>query len=241
MISREEAYRLVDAAFDHIEREAKENSDEKRAAQQRAALTIIRDFIDRAGWGDLLQRRLVTFIQGKPEGSPSEARELPKLLEPRRNSRRALQRFLYDLRPLPGSLEIIGSLVVAEEGLEGSHGGGGVFEPENVAGVDKKGGAALKWLKIHIVEMTGYTAGAAGLPETRRLPEDLLQRALGAWRHSVPMQTGKPAKPVTTNTIRLWRTRRGSLAEIFNLEFERGFRDKLANSIDKSKLLARVN
>ena len=242
MTDREEAHRLLDAAFDLLDHEAKANSAEARAAAQAAALTVLNAIFDQAGWRDFLQRRLVTFIVGKPEGSPSEAGELAKLVEQRRNFRRALTRLLYDLPLLPASLKTIWELVMAEEGREEEgreREGGGVFEPDPVAGV--RSSPSTEILKIELVEKIGYTAGAAGLPETRRLTDDLLQRAHGAWRRYTLKRTGDAPDPVTSETIRIWCTRPGRLAEVFNAAYERGGRDKRANRIDRSKLLARVN
>jgi hypothetical protein len=240
MIDREEARRLFEAAFDHLDREAAASSDEARAAEQKAALTVIDDFLDRAGWSDLLRRRAVTFVHGKPEGSSSQAGELASLIEKPRNFRRALARLLYDLPLLPASRKAIWSFVMAEEGREGIRCGGGVFEPEPVAGVDREDSASIENLKINFVEMIGYTAGAAGLTEKRRLTGELLQRACGAWRRHTLRRTGEAPDPVARETIRGWCTKPGRLADVFNAAYKRGRRDKEANRIESSKLLARV-
>jgi hypothetical protein len=241
MIDREEAHRLLDAAFDHLDREAAENSADKRDSQQKAALRVIDNFLNCAGWRDLLQRRLVTFIQGKPAGSPSQASELAPLVEKPRNFRRAEARLLGDLHLMPGSLRAIWSMVAAEDGYDGAHGGGGIYEPDPRAGVDKQGGAAIEALKINLVEMIGYTAGATGLPKTRRLTNELLQRAHEAWRRHTLSRTGKSPDPVAPKTIRIWCTKPGRLAEVFNEAYEKGRRDQLHNRIDRSKLLARID
>ena len=182
---------------------------------------------------------MVTHVHGKPAGSPAEARELAALIKTRRNFRRAAARLLYDLRLLPASRKAIFSLVMAEEGRDGAHGGGGVFEPEHVAGVDRQGGAAIEALKINLVEMTGYTAGAAGLPETRRLSHELLIRAALAWVWFKRQDDGKHPDPVTTETIRAWCTKPGRLADVFEYAYERGRRDKAAKRVDGSKMLSR--
>ena len=241
MIDREEAHRLLDAAFDHLEQEAAANNNAARAAAQNANLTVIQDFFSRAGWNDFFHRRAVTFIHGKPEGSPSEASELGPLVKNSRNFRRATARLLYDLGLLPGSLFGIWSLIMAEEGRDGAHGGGGVFEPDSVAGVDKKGGAAIELLKIELVKMIGYTAGAVDLPKTRRLTNELLQRAHEAWRRHTLRRTGASPDPVTRETIRSWCTKPGRLADVFNEAYKRGCDDREAKRIDRWKLLARVD
>jgi hypothetical protein len=234
---REEARRLVDDVFDIFEQERAANSDKARAAAQAAAVTVINNFFDRAGWSDFFQRLMVTHVHGKPAGSPAEARELAALIKTRRNFRRALERLLYDLRLLPASRKAVFSMVMGEEGREGAHGGGGVFEPERVAGVDRQGGAAIEALKISLVEMIGYTAGAVGRSETRRLPVELLLRAALAWVwHKTP--DGKHPDPVTTETIRAWCTKPGRLAGVFNEAYEKGHTDACANRVDRSKMLA---
>jgi hypothetical protein len=210
------------------------------ALAQNANLTVINDFIVRAGWRDFFGRRAVTFVYGKPEGSPSQAGELASLIEKPRNFRRALAGLLYDLPLLPASRKAIWSFVMAEEGREGIHGGGGVFEPEPAAGVDREDSASIENLKINLVEMIGYTAGAAGLIEKRRLTSELLQRACEAWRRHTLKRTGEPPDPLARETIRGWCTKPGRLADVFNAAYDRGRRDKEANRIDRSKLLARV-
>ena len=237
MSDREEARRLVDDVFDIFEQERAAHSDKARAAAQAAAATVINNFLDRAGWSDFFQRLMVTHVHGKPAGSPAEARELATLIKTRRNFRRALERLLYDLRLLPASRRAVFSMVMGEEGREGAHGGGGVFEPEHVAGVDRQGGAAIEALKISLVEMIGYTAGAVGRPETRRLPVELLLRAALAWVwHKTP--DGKHPDPVTTETIRAWCTKPGRLAGVFNEAYDRGHTDACARRVDRSKMLA---
>jgi hypothetical protein len=241
MIDREQARRLLEASFDHLDREAAANNNDARAAAQNATLTVINDFFVHAGWSDFFDRRGVTFIHGKPGGSLSQSSELASLIEAPRNFRRALARLLYDLHLLPASREAIWSLVMAEDGRDGVHDGGGAFEPDRVAGVDKKRSAAVENLKINLVEMIGYTAGALGLPVTRRLPDELLQRAREAWRRHTLKKTGESPDPVTRETIRSWCTRPGRLADVFDAASERGRRDKEANRIDRSKMLAWVN
>jgi hypothetical protein len=236
MSDREEAHRLLDAVFDHLEREAAEDSDVKRNAQQKAALSVINNFLNCAGWRDLLQRRLVTFIHGKPEGSASEAGELKSLVKTTRNFRRAEAKLLHDLDLLPASLKTIWSLIAAEDGRHGDHGGGGIYERDSVAGVDPDGGP-LERLKITFVEKIGYTAGTMGLSETHRLSGTLLIRAQRAWRGYTSKETGKRPNPITSETIRSWCTRSGRLADVFTEAYERGRRDKRANRIDRSKLL----
>ena len=150
MIDREEAHRLLDAAFDHLEQEAAANNNAARAAAQNANLTVIQDFFSRAGWNDFFHRRAVTFIHGKPEGSPSEASELGPLVKNSRNFRRATARLLYDLGLLPGSLFGIWSLIMAEEGRDGAHGGGGVFEPDWSQASTKKAGPQLNFSRLSL-------------------------------------------------------------------------------------------
>jgi hypothetical protein len=239
MIDREEARRLLEASFDHLDREAAADTEEARAAAQEALLKVINDFFDCAGWRDSLYRQAVTFILGKPKGSPSQGSELASLIKNTRNFRRALAWLLYVLRLLPTSRKTVWSLVAAEEGREGGHGGGGVFEPDPVAGIDKTGSAAIENLKINLVEMVGYTAGALDLPETRRLPHELVQRAHEAWRRHSLRRTGEAPDPVKPATIRIWCTRPGRLADVFDAAYERGRQDKRANRVNRSKLLAR--
>jgi hypothetical protein len=239
MTDRDEARRLFEAVFDHLEREGDANSDEARAAAQRAALSVINDCIERAGWTDLLRRRAVAFVHGRAEGSQSRADDLEGLLDGNtHNIRRAIARTQHDLRILPRkeSNAAIWSLILAEGGRAGVHGDGGMWAHDPASGVHPDTGATHT-LKVHIVDMIGYTSGAMGFPDTRALQELLLVRAVKYWGRKSRASKQQKVKPVTKETIRDWCKPSGEFAPIFDSSRQRGSADKAAKRIDRAKML----
>jgi hypothetical protein len=239
MIDHDEARRLFEASLDHLKQEAAANSNEARAAAQVATLTVIRDCMARAGWSGMFDRRMTTFVRGRDEGSPADGGDLGRLVKGNpRNARRAIARFVQDMRPIPEieNSRSIWSLVLAESGRDGAHGDGGVWDREKVSGV-KRDTAPQFTLKHHLVDRLGYTSGAEGRPEKRRVPELLLARAIRYWNAMRNAATGERAEPVTAATIRDWCTAGGPFADLFDSGYRRGVADRAAKRVDRSKKL----
>jgi hypothetical protein len=206
-----------------------------------AALEVTNDFLEEIGVLSLLQRRMAAFVLGKREGASVLADELKRLLSAKsikRNIRRMIARAVTDLALFPKEAIVsVWSLVLADGGRRGALGDDGLWAHDPAAGIDPNTGAH-ETLRVELVRATGYTAGATGLPETRRLPELLLIRATRFW-NKLRAGAKEPIDPVKPATIRDWCTRGGPsrLNEIFEDACHRGTADKAANRVDRSKML----
>jgi hypothetical protein len=149
-----------------------------------------------------------------------------------------IARAMTDLALFPKEAIVsVWSLVLAEGGRRGALGDDGLWAHDPAAGIDPNTGAH-ETLRVEVVRAIGYTAGAMGLPATRRLSELLLIRATRLWE-KLRAGAKEPLDPVKPATIRDWCARGGPsrLNEIFEGACRQGAADKAANQVVRSKML----
>ena len=217
-----------------------------RADFQSAALTALRKLLFALGALDLLHRRMVAFARNQRMGVISHARDLESLLKPaklrkavgQKNMRKMLARVVLDLALLPGaSKAVVWALNLAAGGRDGQFGDEGVFDTDPVAGIQPDSGFAYT-LQIRLAYATGYTSGANGALESRRLSEALLAQAVRTFNdlrrrlRAEDKDTVPIAKPAT---IRDWCTRLHRAQ--FDLGYRQGCADRAAGQIIRSKKL----